>query len=154
MIESTKSTQKNQTDAEHLAQFSRTHSILRPPRFKSWHGLRLVYVLGTLFAQQRTPGLLSDLGARVVCGWEASVLIRVSIILLMIYAMFLVRGLHWLTYGALLLSVSSLSLQLGDIRITHEPLTLSFALALAAYTFFTVRLITRQPEMSTSPREP
>jgi hypothetical protein len=71
------------------------------------------------------------------------------VILLLSYAMFLVRGLHPLMYVAMPAAVIGICLRLGEIRITHEPLTLGFALSLLALAVFAVRVVTRQPDMAT-----
>lgn len=144
-----KTTPKTPDDHDAFRRFGRTHSILRPPRFSAWHGLLLGLLCGLFFGQQRAPGLLADIGALHVSHWDASVLVQVTILLLMFYAMFLVRGLHWLSYSGLILAGTGLCLRLGEVRITHEPLTLGFALILASLAVLTVRIITRQPDMAT-----
>ncbi|WP_407538860.1 hypothetical protein Q0M94_28590 (plasmid) [Deinococcus radiomollis] len=136
-------------DGEKFRRFTRAHSPFRPPRFTVWHA-GLFLVLALLFlAQQSTPGLLADVGSLVVGDWQVGVVSRITVILLHSYAMFLVRGIHPLMYVACPITVIGLCLRLGEIRITHEPLTLSFALVLLALAIFAVRVVTRQPDMAT-----
>ena len=126
--------------------FTRRHSPFQPPRFSAWHALLAVGLTLTFAAQQQIPGLLGDLGGLVVGQWQAGVIVRVSVIALFAYAMLFVRGLHPLAYAGMIAGVLSLCLRLGEIRITHEPLTAAFALAQLAYTLFAFRAITRQPD--------
>ena len=134
---------------EQIERFTRIHSPFRAPKFTIWHGLLSVLLTGLFLAQQNTPGLLADIGGIVLGDWQAGVVARITVVLLMAYAMFLVRGLHPLMYVAMPLSVIGICLRLGEIRITHEPLTLGFASVLLALAVFAVRVITRQPDMAT-----
>ena len=75
-------------------------------------------------------------------------LARVTVIWLSLYAMLLVRTMHPITHLAMILSVVAVILRLGEIRITHDPLTLSAALILFGQALYAIRIITRLPELS------
>jgi hypothetical protein len=134
---------------ERIRRFTRTHTPFRPPRFTVWHGLLSVVLTVLFLAQQSTPGLLADFSGIVVGDWQVGIVSRITVILLLSYAMFLVRGLHPLMYVAMPAAVIGICLRLGEIRITHEPLTLGFALSLLAFAVFAVRVVTRKPDMAT-----
>ena len=136
-------------DGEKFRRFTRRHTPFRPPRFTVWHGLLSVLLALLFLAQQSTPGLLADVSSIVVGDWQVGVVFRITVILLMAYALFLVRGLHPLMYVAMPLCVVGICLRLGEVRITHEPLTLGFAAVLLSLAVFAVRVVTRQPDMAT-----
>ena len=48
----------------------------------------------------------------------------------------------------MILSVVGVGLRLGEIRITHEPLTLGSCLLQLGLALYAIRIITRQPELS------
>ena len=131
-----------------MRRFTRAHNPFQPPKFKWWHGLLALFFLGLMWAQQKAPGYFADLSGSPVGNWEAGVLARVTVIWLSLYAMLLVRTLHPVGYAAMILSVIGISLRLGEIRITHEPLTLGAALLQLGLALYAIRIITRQPELS------
>jgi hypothetical protein len=129
-----------------LSRFTHRHTPFQPPRFGVWHGLLATALTLTFAAQLAIPGVLGDIGGIVVGDWKAGIIARVTVLGLFAYAMIFVRTLHPLAYAAMIVTSGSLCLRLGDIRITHEPLTLPFALALFAFALFAMRAITRQPD--------
>lgn len=135
-----------QRRSDRLRRFTRAHTPFQPPAFTIWHGLLSAFLLSLLLAQQRAPGLLSDVSGLQVGDWQAGILARQTVILLNLYALLAVRGLHPLMYVAMPTTVIGLCLRLGEIRMTHEPLSLGFTLSLVALALFAVRVITRQPD--------
>ena len=135
-------------DREGLRRFTRAHNPFQPPKFKVWHALLTVLFLALMWGQQRAPGLYADAGSHPIGGWEAGVLARVTVIWLSLYAMLLVRTLHLITYAAMIFTVISVIVRLGEIRIVHDSLTLGAALILLGQALYAIRIITRQPELS------
>lgn len=133
--------------------FTHRHTPFQAPKFNVWHGLLGIALTMTFAAQQAMPGVLGDIGGVVIGDWQAGILARVTVLALDAYAMLFVRTLHPLAYAAMIVSAGSLCLRLGDIRITHEPLTLTFFLALVALALFAMRAITRQPDPIYQERE-
>ena len=135
-------------DREGLRRFTRAHNPFQPPRFRWWHAVLTVFFIALIWGQQRAPGLFSDVARHVVGEWEFGILARVTVIYLSLYAMLLVRTLHPMTYGAMILTVVSVILRLAEVRITHDPLVLGAALILFGQALYAIRIITRQPELS------
>ena len=134
-------------DRDKLRRFTRAHSPFQPPRFQWWHGVLFLFFPGLMWAQQKVPGFFADLAGHAIGNWEAGIMARVTIIWLSLYAMLLVRTLHPLGYAAMIVSVTGVSLRLGEVRIAHEPLTLGSALILLGLGLYAIRIITRQPEL-------
>lgn len=129
-----------------LRRFTRAHSPLQPPKFNRWHGLTMLILGLLLWGQQNVPGVMADWSGLIVGNWQAGILARVTVIALLAYALLFVRTAHILAYLGMLLAAAGICFRLGDIRITHEPLTLGFALSLLGIALVAVRIITRLPD--------
>jgi len=134
------------TSEDRLRRFTRAHSPLQPPRFNFWHGLTTLILAALLWGQQSIPGVMADYSGVVIGDWQAGILARVTVIALLTYALVLVRTAHWLAYLGMLGAAAGICLRLGDIRITHEPLTLGFALSLLGIALIAIRIVLRQPD--------
>ena len=135
-------------DPEKMRRFTRAHNPFQPPKFRWWHAVLAVFFLALIWAQQRAPGYFADLGGYPVGNWEAGTVAHVTVIWLSLYAMLLVRTLHPVGYAAMIFTVVGVSLRLGEIRITHEPLTIGASLVQLGLALYAIRIITRQPELS------
>ena len=135
-------------DPEKLRRFTRAHSPFQPPKFRVWHGLLALFFLALIWGQQKAPGVFADLSSHALGNWEASVLARVTVIWISLYAMLFVRTLHPMGYAAMILTVVGMGFRLGEIRITHEPLTVGASFVLLGLALYAMRIITRQPELS------
>ncbi|GGR16980.1 hypothetical protein [Deinococcus ruber] len=135
---------------ERVSRFVRTHTPFQPPKFTVWHGLGLLLLIGIFVFTQHAPGVMADLSGVIIgnpaTSWQLAIYVRITIIVLALYALFGVRGLHWLMNIALPCAVVGFELRLGENRITHDPLTLGFGLVQLFCFLVVVRLITRQPD--------
>ncbi|MFC6618019.1 hypothetical protein [Deinococcus radiophilus] len=107
----------------------------------------LLLALGTQYA----PGLLADVGrVPVLSGLpDAAVYARMTTLFLIGVALFLARSMHGLTAVILWGALIGISLRLGEVRMTGEPLTVAFAAVLLAVSLIAVRVILRPNETDT-----
>jgi len=139
-------TQPTTVRNDRLRRFTRAHNPLQPPSFTFWHGLTTLILAALLWGQQSIPGVMADYSGVVIGDWQAGILARVTVIAVLAYALVLVRTAHWLAYLGMLWAAAGICLRLGDIRITHEPLTLGFALGLFGIALIAIRIVLRQPD--------
>ncbi|WP_288481036.1 hypothetical protein [uncultured Deinococcus sp.] len=132
--------------SERLNRWARAHSPTNDPPFRWWHGLLLALGLLLYFAQQQTTGLIADISSYPVGDWQAGIYGRLTALFLAGMALFVVRAMHPLMYVGLVIEGVFLMLRIGEMRVTHEPLTASYTLFLAFSAIVSIRIITRPNE--------
>ncbi|GAA4015762.1 hypothetical protein GCM10022631_30000 [Deinococcus rubellus] len=108
-----------------------------------WHITALLGVLLLGAAAIHIPGVLADAGSYPLAGWQAFVMAREAVVIFSLYALVFVRSYTPLIGFGLLVSIIGLLLRLGITQITHEPLTVGYALLLVALCVLPVRVIVR-----------
>ena len=144
--------------SERLSRWARAHSPTNDPPFRWWHGLLLVLGVAMYFAQQQATGLVADISSYPVADWQAGIYGRLTALFLAGVALFVVRAMHPMMYVALVIEGALLMLRIGELRMTHEPLTVSYTLFLAFVIIVSIRIITRPNEYeiaraASTPRE-
>lgn len=132
--------------SERLNRWARAHSPTNDPPFRWWHGLLLALGIALYFAQQQTTGLIADISSYPVADWQMGIYGRITALLLTGVALFVVRAMHPLMYLGLVVEGIFLTLRIGEMRMTHEPLTLAYALFLVFSFIVSIRIITRPNE--------
>ncbi|RTR29080.1 hypothetical protein [Deinococcus radiophilus] len=146
----THNTAHPQPRSERLSGWARAYQPNDPP-FTRWHALGLVVALLLALGTQYAPGLLADVGrVPVLSGLpDAAVYARMTTLFLIGVALFLARSMHGLTAVILWGALIGISLRLGEVRMTGEPLTVAFAAVLLAVSLIAVRVILRPNETDT-----
>lgn len=140
--------------SKRLERWTRTHSPFQAPAFTWGHTLLLVLLLLTLLLVLLAPGLAADIGAiqvgpdyhPMLSSWQIGQLTRCTVAFLYVWALLGVRAMHALTAAAHMAALVYLATRISEIRITHEPFSVTWAALMLALALFAIRTITRPNE--------
>ena len=132
--------------SKRLHRWARAHNPVNDPPFSWRRGLLLVLVVALYLNQQYLPGPLADVGRIVVADWQAGIYFRLTAFFLACWSLFGVRAMHPVMSVVQFLQIVYLCSRIAEVRISHEPLTITFATLTLLLSLVSSRIITRPNE--------